>query len=78
MKACILVAVGSDPQRVAENTAHLPGVVDAFPVKRRKEVVIRADVRGLAHLTELLERLSAVEGVILSETLLEIPQAVTR
>lgn len=76
MKACILAAVRSDPVKVAQATVHLPGVVDAFPVRKRKEVVLRADVRGMAHLAELLEKLSGLEAVIVSETLLEIPQVV--
>lgn len=76
MKACILVATRSDPRKVAEATVHFPGVIDAYPVKRRKEVVVRAEVRGMAHLAELLDRLSGLEAVIVSETLLEIPQVV--
>jgi len=78
MKACILVAVRDHPRRIAESTAHFPGVVDAFPVRKRMEVVIRAEVRGMAHLAELLDRLSGLEGIIVSETLLEIPQVVGR
>jgi hypothetical protein len=78
MKACILVAVRARPGLIAESTVHLPGVVDAFPVRKRMEVVVRAEVRGMAHLAELLDRLSGLEGVIVSETLLEIPQVFNR
>ncbi len=78
MKACILVACGSDPDGVANTLRHHSAVYDAFPVGKRHEVVVRAEVRGMGHLAELLDRVSAIEGVIVSETLLEIPQVVNK
>ena len=78
MRACILVAVRSAPRTVASQLVHYTGVVDAFPVQSRKEVVVRADLRGMTHLAELVDRISATEGVIVSETLLEIPQVVRK
>lgn len=76
MKACILVATKADAGHVADRVAHLPGVHDAFAVRKRNEVVVRAHLHGMAHLAELLDRISATEGVVISETLLEIPQVV--
>lgn len=74
MKACVLAAVESDPAKVADGIAGVPGVLDAFPVLGRREVVVRAEVRNMSHLAHLLDRISASKGVIVSETLLEIPQ----
>lgn len=76
MKACILVGVESDSARAAQRLALLPGVVDAFPVLGRKEVVVRADVRSMHQLADLLDRTSGTTGVVVSESLLEIPQVV--
>lgn len=78
MKACILVATRIRASEVASRVRHLPGVMDAFAVRRRLEVVVRADLHGMGHLAELLDSISDTEGVVISETLLEIPQEVTR
>lgn len=76
MKACVLVATESDAPPVAKAIEDFNEVQEAFPVLGRREVVVRADVRGLAHLAELIDRITATKGVIVSETLLEIPQVV--
>lgn len=77
MKACILVAAQKGTaHKVAQQLEAVPGVLDAFPVRKRNEVVVRAQLRSMVHLAELLDRISAHRGVIVSETLLEIPQVV--
>lgn len=76
MKACVLVATEGDPARLAKHLVHLTGVQDTFEVLARREVIVRANLRGMQHLAELLDRISRADGVIVSETLVEIPQAV--
>lgn len=76
MKACVLVATEGDPAALAKTLQPVAGVVDAFPVFNRREVVVRAELRGMPHLAELLDNITAARGVIVSETLLEIPQVV--
>lgn len=74
MHACILVAVEENAGDVAKTIAAYPGVLDAFPVLGRHEVVARCRVHDLTRLRRLLDRVTATAGVLVSETLLEIPQ----
>lgn len=77
MKACVLVATESPPAQLARTLQDASAVLDAFPVFNRREVIVRAEIRSMNHLAELLDGITAAKGVIVSETLLEIPQ-VTR
>lgn len=76
VKACVLVACEGDTKQLSQAIQGMPGVKDAFPVASRREVIVRAHIRSLTHLRELLTEITAVKGVIVSETLLEIPQVV--
>ncbi len=73
----MLVGVAPEAERsVAVTLGRLDGVVDAFPVLGQAEVVLRVEVDGMDQLGHVLGDLSEVEGVLVSETLLEIPQEV--
>lgn len=52
----------------------LPEIEDAFPVLGRPVVVARVDAPKLEGLAELVSRVSQIEGMVVSETLLEIPE----
>lgn len=75
MKACILVRVEPGAERsVTEDLASSEGIEDAFPVLGRPEVVVRVEAPQLESLGGLVSRVSEMDGVLVSETLLEIPE----
>ncbi|MGQ0535370.1 MAG: Lrp/AsnC ligand binding domain-containing protein [Methanobacteriota archaeon] len=79
MKACILVGTHTDDApKVAAALAALDGVRASFAVLGRPEVVLRCEVVDLTALGRLLSSASATEGVLVSETLLEIPEGAIR
>lgn len=71
----MLVGVAPEMERsVAGTLGRLAGVVDAFPVLGQAEVVGRLEVDGMAQLGHVIGDISEVDGVVVSETLVEIPQ----
>lgn len=79
VKACILVRV--EPQfegDVAGALEAMDSIQDAFPVLGQPEVVARVNAPGLENIGSVLSKVSEVEGVLVSETLLEIPQEAIR
>lgn len=75
MKACILVRV--EPGTETEVTGELESleaIADAFPVLGQPEIVARVHAPELGNLAGLVGRISEVDGVVVSETLLEIPE----
>ncbi len=74
MRACVLVGVApEEEQAVAETLGRLNGVVDAFPVLGQPEVVLRLEIDGMGELGRVLGDVSETDGVLVSETLIEIP-----
>lgn len=77
MRACVLVGVAPEKeQAVAETLGRLDGVVDAFPVLGQPEVVLRLKIDGMGELGRVLGGISETDGVLVSETLVEIPAEV--
>lgn len=77
MRACVLVGVAPETeQAVAETLGRLDGVVDAFPVLGQAEVVLRLAIDGMGQLGRVLGEVSETDGVLVSETLIEIPTEV--
>lgn len=79
MKACILVRVqpGAE-QRVAGTLEGWDPVVSAFAVLGQPEVVVRAEASSVEALAGVVARVSETDGVIVSETMLEIPTEAIR
>lgn len=74
MRTCILVGTAQAREdEVASALAKLEGVHRAFAVVGRPEVVVMAEVESLGGVVRLVDSLSRTEGVLVSETLLEIP-----
>ena len=74
MKACILVGTAPDEAfGIAAALDRSRHVRSAFAVLGRPEVVLRVEVTDLAELGHLIQQISATDGVLVSETLLELP-----
>lgn len=75
VKACILVRVqpGTEPD-VIDALESVDAIADAFPVLGQPEIVVRVHAPELGNLAGLIGRISEVDGVVVSETLLEIPE----
>lgn len=75
MKACILVGVEPGAETdVASKLEGLEGVHSAFPVLGQSAVATRVEVADMAAVAHLLKEVTEVDGVLVSETLLEIPE----
>lgn len=75
VRACILVRVEPETERqVRDALADLSAVQDAFAVLGQPEVVARVRVPSMESLGGIVSRVSEIDGVVVSETLLEIPQ----
>lgn len=75
MQAAILVS--TEPRKfsqIAERARAVSGVADTFVVAGRADIVIIAEPRDLKELVRILEGIHGIEGVISTETLLEIPR----
>lgn len=74
VRACVLVGTEQARERsVADALGKLEGVRECFPVVGRAEVVILAEAPDLEGVARLVQRVSATRGVLVSETLLEVP-----
>lgn len=75
VKACILVRVkpGSEGE-TTEAVEQLNVVEDAFAVLGQPEVVVRVDAPQLESLGGIVAEISRLDEVLVSETLLEIPE----
>lgn len=75
VRACILVRVTPGSERaVADAVDGLESVEDAFPVLGQPEVVARVRIPQLESLGSIVSRVSEIDDVVVSETLLEIPE----
>lgn len=73
MKACILIKTTPSTQgSVAEEVENLKGVGTAFPVLGRTDVVARVRVVSFQELVRVIEEIKVQEGVIATETLVEM------
>lgn len=75
MRACILVRVSPGQEvSVLEELDRVDAVEDAFAVLGQPEIVARVSVPSVESLGGIVSRISETGGVLVSETLLEIPK----
>jgi|YelNatPaOPRAMG01_1025707.scaffolds.fasta_scaffold240049_1 DNA-binding Lrp family transcriptional regulator len=73
MKACILIKTEPGKHNeVSAKVGEMPEVKLVFPTFGRTDVVANSEVRNLKELASLLSRVSGVEGVLATETLIAL------
>lgn len=73
MKACVLIKTESGKHsEVSAKVGGMEGVKMAFPTFGRADVVVNSEVKDFNGLAALLSRISGVEGVLATETLIAL------
>lgn len=73
MRAAILVSVEPAKfENVAEEVKKTSGVIDAFPVAGRADVVVLVEVADIKELSSIALKIFGIGGVTSSETLIEL------